>query len=110
MTTRPKVKPKPVRWTRAAIVALGVRTDLRTAGSIFGLSATQSYVAAKAGRLPFPVLRIGSRYSVPVQPLLGLLGIDGGEGIRSPIAGQQPGPAAQHELHIAPGPGGPGAA
>jgi hypothetical protein len=107
MTTQPKVKPKPkpVRWTRAAIIGLGARTDLRTAGQIFGMSETRVYEAAKAGRLPFPVLRVGTRYVVPVQPLLALLGIDGGEGIRSPLAGQHPGLAGERHLNSAPGPG-----
>jgi hypothetical protein len=80
VTTQPKVKPKPVRWTRAALLGLGVKTDLRTAGSIFGLSPTQSYVAAKAGTLPFGFLKIGSRYVVPVQPLIDLLGLASGSG------------------------------
>jgi hypothetical protein len=107
MTTQPKVKPKPkpVRWTRAAIIGLGARTDLRTAGQIFGMSETRVYEAAKAGRLPFPVLRVGTRYVVPVQPLLALLGIDGGEGIRSPIADQQSPAEGEHHLRTVPGPG-----
>jgi hypothetical protein len=112
MTTRmsrpaPKVKPK---WSRAAIVALGVRTDLRTAGSIWGLSPTQVYAAAKAGRLPFPVLKIGSRYCVPVQPMLALLGIDGGEGNRSASADLRAPAEGEHHLRTAPASGGPDAA
>lgn len=78
------------RWTAAQVRALGVRTDLRTAGSIFGMSPTQCYEAAKADRLPFPVLRVGIRYVVPVAPILELLGLDGGGTIsRLPSADQR---------------------
>ena len=73
------VRPR-IKWTEAAVRGLGVRTDLRTAGSIFGLSATQSYEAAKAGRFPVPVLRVGVRYVVPVAPILAVLGLDDGGG------------------------------
>jgi hypothetical protein len=63
-------------WTAADILALGVRTDVETAGSIFGLSRTQAYEAHKAGRLPFPVVRAGRHLVVPVAPILELLGLD----------------------------------
>jgi hypothetical protein len=68
-------------WTRADVLALGVQTDLRTAGAIFGYSATQAYEAAKHDRLPFPVIRCGIRYVVPVQPILELLGISDPSGL-----------------------------
>jgi hypothetical protein len=67
--------PARQEWTPDAVRSLGVVTDLRTAGSIFGYSATQVYEAAKAGRLPFRVIRRGTRYAVPVAPLLELLGL-----------------------------------
>jgi hypothetical protein len=53
-------------WTAADILALGVRTDVETAGSIFGLSRTQAYEAVNGDRLPVPTFRIGRR----VAPLL----------------------------------------
>ena len=63
-------------WTREQVTALGVRTDVETAGSIFGLSRTQAYEAVKAHRFPVPTFRIGRRFVVPVAPILALLGID----------------------------------
>lgn len=74
MTTTAESPPR-ITWTAEAVRALGVRTDLRTAGEIFGYSKTQVYEAAKTGALPFPVIRCGVRYVVPVQPILDLLGL-----------------------------------
>lgn len=62
-------------WTPEAVRALGVKTDVATAGEILGLSRTQSYEALKRGDLPVPVIRVGRRIVVPVQPILDLLGI-----------------------------------
>ena len=104
MTAREK------RWTAAQVRALGVRTDIRTAGEIFGLSATQAYEAAKAERLPFPVLRVGVRYIVPVAPILQLLGIDGGSDDRLAAGdqrrsggGEPPGPGTNEARPALPG-------
>lgn len=65
-----------VTWTRAAVEALGVRTDVETAGSIFGLSRTQAYVAVKAGRFPVAVISAGRHLIVPVAPIRRLLELD----------------------------------
>lgn len=65
-----------VTWTEAAIRALGVKTDVETAGSIFGLSRTQSYEAVKDGRFPVELVRVGRRMIVPTAPIRRLLGID----------------------------------
>jgi hypothetical protein len=66
-------------WTRAEVEALGVRTTVEVAGSILGgLSRTQSYMAVERGRFPVPVIRVGRRMIVPVQPILALLGLDSG--------------------------------
>jgi hypothetical protein len=73
--TRPASPETRQEWTAGQVRALGVKTDLRTAGSIFGYSPTQVYEAAKSDKLPFPVIRCGVRYVVPVQPILDLLGI-----------------------------------
>jgi hypothetical protein len=87
------VAPKPrQRWTRRQIEALGTRTDLPTAGSILaGLSETSSRELWRRGEFPVPVLAVGRRLVVPVQPILDLLGLDGGEHIRSPGRDQRPG-------------------
>jgi hypothetical protein len=63
-------------WSPEAVRALGVRTDVGTAGSILGLSRTQSYEALKAGNFPISVIRVGRRIVVPTAPLLRLLGLD----------------------------------
>jgi hypothetical protein len=65
-----------ITWTEEAIRGLGVRTDVETAGGIFGLSRTQAYEAVSNERFPVPVIRIGRRIVVPVAPIRRLLGID----------------------------------
>jgi hypothetical protein len=62
-----------VVWTAQRIHALGAVTDLPTAGAIFGLSRTAAYDLAKQDRFPVPVLRAGTRYRVPVAPILAAL-------------------------------------
>ena len=57
-------------WTEARIRALGAVTDLPTAGRIFGLGRSLAYELAKNDQFPAPVLRIGSRYRVPVAGIL----------------------------------------
>jgi Helix-turn-helix domain len=61
-------------WTSDEVRALGVRTDVETAGSILGLSRTQAYEAIKRGDIPH--FKVGRRIVVPVAPLLHKLGID----------------------------------
>jgi hypothetical protein len=63
-------------WTRAEVEALGVRTSVGVAGSIFGLCRTEAYELHKRGAFPTPVIRVGHRLVVPVQPILDLLGLD----------------------------------
>jgi hypothetical protein len=70
-------KTEPKVWTAAAVFALGVRTDVETAGDIFGLSRTQAYEAVNHERFPVPTFRIGRRVVVPVAPILRVLGLDG---------------------------------
>lgn len=63
-------------WTRRAVEALGVRTDVPTAGAILaGWGRDESYRAVKRGDFPVPVLQLGRRLVVPVQPILDLLGL-----------------------------------
>ncbi len=63
-------------WTPAAVRALGVRTDAVTAGTIFGLGRSATYQAVRTNSFPVPVIKVGSRYVVPVLAILRLLGID----------------------------------
>ncbi len=66
-------------WAPEAVRALGTRTDVATAGSIFGLSRTQAYEAVKRGDFPVTPIRIGRRLVVPVAPILALLGLGVGD-------------------------------
>ncbi|MBB3037440.1 helix-turn-helix domain-containing protein [Hoyosella altamirensis] len=56
---------------------LGVATDLRTAARALGIPASTAYAHARAGNFPVRVIRIGSRYTVPVAELRTVLGLGG---------------------------------
>jgi hypothetical protein len=62
-------------WTERRIRALGALTDLPTAGRIFGLGRANSYELARIGQFPVPIIRVGSRYKVPVAGILTTLGL-----------------------------------
>ena len=63
-------------WTPAEVIALGVRTDVPTAGEILaGLCRDESYRSVKRGDFPVPVVKVGRHLVVPVAPILELLGI-----------------------------------
>jgi hypothetical protein len=63
-------------WTPADIFALGVRTDVPTAGAIIaGWGPSESYKAVARGDFPVPVIRVGRRMVVPVAPIADLLGL-----------------------------------
>ncbi len=62
-------------WSAEEVRALGVRTDLATAASVLGIGRTKAHELARADALGVPVLRLGTRYVVPVAPLLALLGL-----------------------------------
>jgi hypothetical protein len=65
-----------IKWTEEAIRALGVRTDVPTAGEIIaGWHRDDAYDAVKRGEFPVPVVRCGRRLIVPVAPILALLRI-----------------------------------
>lgn len=63
-------------WSAEEIRALGVRTDLETAASIWGIGRTRAYELARNDEFPCPVVRIGAKYVVLVAPMLRALGID----------------------------------
>ena len=63
-------------WTAARIRALGAVTDLTTAASILGLSRAAAYELAKNDRFPVPLIRVGTRYRVPVAAILTALHLD----------------------------------
>ncbi|MDG4799281.1 helix-turn-helix domain-containing protein [Micromonospora sp. WMMD980] len=62
-------------WTIEAIRALGVTTDVETAGAILGIGRSKAYALAKRGKFPVRVLRVGRNYVVPVPEILELLGV-----------------------------------
>jgi hypothetical protein len=65
-----------VTWSEEAIRALGVKTDVATAASIFGISRTRAYDRIKAGTFPVPVITVGTNHMVvPVAPILQALKI-----------------------------------
>jgi hypothetical protein len=61
-------------WTVQAVKALGVTTDVETAGAILGVGRTKAYELAKSGEFPVKIIRVGRRYLVPTPALLQLLG------------------------------------
>lgn len=64
-------------WTSARIVALGARTDVRTACAVLGMSERTGRELIRTGQFPVPVLRLGARKIViPVAPILALLEIE----------------------------------
>jgi hypothetical protein len=62
-------------WTLDQVRALGVSTDLITAGSVLGIGRTTSYHLARTGTFPIPILRVGNRYTVAVAHLLKAIGV-----------------------------------
>jgi predicted site-specific integrase-resolvase len=64
------------RWSPDQIRALGVTTDIVTAGSVLGIGRTTAYRLARSGTFPVPVLKIGNRYLVPITHLLRAVGIE----------------------------------
>ncbi|AKJ72206.1 hypothetical protein TPA4_41 [Tsukamurella phage TPA4] len=67
--------PTARRLTLAELDAAGVTVDVPFAGRAFGLGKSQSYELAKAGKFPFPVHQVGSRYSVATADLRAALGL-----------------------------------
>jgi hypothetical protein len=62
-------------WTPGEVYALGVRTDLETAGSVLGVGRTVAHELARRGEFPVRVLRLGRRYVVPTADLIEVLGL-----------------------------------
>lgn len=64
---------KRQQWTPEAVRALGIHTDLVTAGALLGIGRTKAHELARRNEFPVPVLRHGRRYIVPVAPIARLL-------------------------------------
>ena len=64
------------RWTVEQIRALGVTTDIVTAGAVLGIGRTTAYHLARTGAFPVAVLKVANRYVVPVAHLLKAVGVE----------------------------------
>ncbi len=65
------------RWTVARVRALGLTTDVGTAGEILGMGRTSAYDLARRGDFPVPVIKVTRRrWVVPTATLLRLLGYE----------------------------------
>ena len=62
-------------WSVEQIRALGVTTDIVTAGAVLGIGRTTAYRLARSGEFPVPLLKVGNRYLVVVAHLLSAVGI-----------------------------------
>ena len=70
-TRTPKKRhDEPRTWTVQDVRALGVTTDVVTAGRVLGLSRNSAYALARRGEFPLPVIKAGSQYRVPVAAIL----------------------------------------
>lgn len=88
------------QWTFETITALGVTTDITTAGSCFGLGRTKSHELHRAGLFPVPVLELGPQtFRVPVAHILRVLGLDdaGGAPDSAPTDPTTPAERAQRD-------------
>lgn len=68
-------------FTRPQLDALGVATDLQTAARALGIGKATAYDLAGRNEFPVPVIRFGTRYSVPTA------------GLREVLLGESPPPA-----------------
>jgi hypothetical protein len=76
----PGIQVKPTRrqldtscWTADAVRALGLTTDIETAGQILGIGRTKTYEMARNNQFPVRVFRVGNRYRIAAQAILELL-------------------------------------
>ena len=67
---------KDTVWTVKKIKALGVVTDVVTAGDILGIGRSVTYELVKSGTFPAPLIPVGTRHVVPVAGLLRILRLD----------------------------------
>lgn len=63
-------------WSLDEVQALGMTTDVPTAGSVLGISQFFSYALARRGEFPVPILRLGNRLRVSVPALLRVLEVE----------------------------------
>jgi hypothetical protein len=91
----------PRVWSPDEVRALGVRTDVATAGEILGgLCRSEAYELAKRGDFPVPVIKVGRRLIVPTAPIIALIRI--GPPPDTDVAGTVPPDPAKAPDHAAP--------
>lgn len=66
----------PRVWSVEQVRALGVTTDIVTAGAVLGIGRTTAYRLVRTGTFPVPVMRVGNRYVVAVAHLLTAVGVE----------------------------------
>jgi hypothetical protein len=65
------------RWTAGQVRAVGLTTDVGTAGEILGMGRTSAYDLAWRGDFPVTVIKVPRRrWVVPTAALLRLLGYE----------------------------------
>jgi hypothetical protein len=95
-------------WTPDMVRALGVATDLRTAASIFGITASSAYNMVSRGAFPVPVIRAGGIYRVPVAAILTALHLDHGDATAASEDDAGPPDSSPARVPAYPPPGGEG--
>ena len=68
--------PSKKTWTVDDVRALGVTTNIVTAGAVLGIGRSTAYQLARTGQFPVPVMKVGAQYVVAVTHLLRSLGIN----------------------------------
>lgn len=61
------------KWTIDEIREEGALTGVPTSAAMLGMSSWTAYDLIKRDEFPVPVLRVGNRIKVPVQPIIDLL-------------------------------------
>lgn len=61
-----------VCWTRDAVAALGLHTDVATAAQILGIGRTTAYDLIRRGEFPARTFKVGARIRVSTSSLLAL--------------------------------------
>jgi excisionase family DNA binding protein len=86
------VRPRNVDDLRT----LGAWATVEEVAAFFGCSRSQLYADIDAGRVPFPVVRIGRKRRIPTAPVLDLFGVDpsAGNGNHPPNSAEGAGPIA----------------
>lgn len=64
---------KPAKWTVERVRSLGAVTNVVTAGAALGIGRTKAHELAKMKQFPVRIIKVGSRYLVPVADLIDLL-------------------------------------